>query len=169
MIERSEYLPLAEETTNYDLQIHPRSDDFDGHALAIFFVIARGQIDRAHAAFSELSDYAIRPDVATRSEWHACGGGWWRAFGKGFLNDGRFLLMRSDQSFDFGAEVAVFGAAFGEKACAVARLAIERSFKEFQSLLPTFGFHSGQSKPISEIAKRKISQSRFCCDDKPFD
>src|SRR4030095_14972147 len=66
MIERSQYLPLAQESFAHKIRFHAGLDEFDGDSLSEFVVVAHGFIHRAHAAASDQARQAIWTDALAR-------------------------------------------------------------------------------------------------------
>ena len=62
VIERSEDLPLGEETLVQLVGVPTRAQDLHGDAATELTVIAFGQVDDAHSAAPELAQHAVRPD-----------------------------------------------------------------------------------------------------------
>ena len=62
VLEAGEDLTLVAEAADDGIGVHAAFEDLDGDALLVRVVAADGQIDRPHAATSQLATQTIRPD-----------------------------------------------------------------------------------------------------------
>ncbi len=63
MVEPGKNLPFSTKAPHDRLGVHPALEDFDRDAFAEHIVIADGEVNRAHAALTELAHEAIRANA----------------------------------------------------------------------------------------------------------
>src|ERR1041385_2892602 len=126
-----EDLPLHLEVAQDEISIHSALEDFDGGALLKLAVVALGEADPAHAAFTDVGDdlpmVQADPDERVAQD--------------GMGDEIAGLFMGDQQGFDLAAEPGVARTGVLEISGALRRLEIQASVQERGDPGPRLGAH----------------------------
>ena len=104
VVQGGEYLALISEAAQHLLRVHATLDELDGDALFIGVVGAARQVDRAHAATSELADDPVGADHGPLDRRRLSAREYRRRPLKQAVNKPLSLVVRREQRLDLAAQ-----------------------------------------------------------------
>src|SRR5215475_6041996 len=143
MIERSQNLPLAQESVAHEVGVHPPFDDLDRDLLPELLVVTLGFIDRAHPTAPDQASYAVWPN-ALSSQIVFGFGGERQGGARDRIQDEVFGGIPREKGKHFVSQFFVVIADPRQVVIALGRRVINQGAKKLFNASPAFRIHGGQ-------------------------
>src|SRR5262245_62873859 len=152
MIERSQDLPLAQETVAHEVRVHLAFDDLERDLLPELHIVPLGLVDGAHPAASDQAAHAVRPDALSGQIVFGFGGEG-PGGARDRIPDEVFGGVSREQGENFESQLFIAIADLCQVGLALNHWAIDHGAEKLFNALPAFRTHSYQRFFLSDEQK----------------